>query len=888
MFTCIFASCSDGGSEEPVTPPTEKPEVNNTPTITIDPTIQSSGLSFDTSASEKSITFSTTSDWTLSIAETRSGTEWCTASPTSGGKGTATVKFKTTENTESEDRSVAVTIKAGTASKTFTVTQKGTDVLLITTTKYEVPQEGGDIEIEVKSNIDYQMEISESAKSWITEISNRALATHKHIFNIAFNEDTEKREGEITFKSGDIVETVKVYQAGEAVLLLSKNEFTVSEAGETISVDIKSNVEFGVQMPNADWIKEDATGRGMSSHTLKFVIDANMEEKDRSAKVIFYEIKGNLSDTLLIKQHSKINIILSNKYLDVSPVGISLFVSLNDKIGWCDIDINQCDWITLNNQSLYKAEFSIGYNNRSNESRTANIIFRNKERNITDTLTINQAAPGGYLHSYLTQKYGDYFLGINCLKIDFPIGGGDQRWLRQMMGGSEFSNQVWGKLSDLDMSDATIVWREEKCRITNNNGLLENVTYRTNKNIVSGYSNCNNLRSIYLPNNGDVISTIAFEGCSKLEEVNFGDGINQIGDGAFKNCSNLKNIKLPDNIVTLGKSIFEGCHLEYVILGNKIEKIGDYAFYNCDLKNIDIPNNVTRIGESAFAQCIKLNANLSKNLKVLDKSAFSGCYNLYLELPNELEIIGDEVFAKNGFEKIKIPNSVKVIGKKAFYRCLDLKIVELGNGVTELVDGVFEECYNLESVILTDNLTSIGTRAFYDCMKLNNIELPSDVTSIGNQAFSGCTILKNMQLENVEHIGDGAFQDCKSFSKDIKLDKILSIGKDAFYGCNSLNSVMIGKGLEVISDGAFKNCKKLKKVVLGENITKIGKGAFSNTIIESFYINTPKPPKVSEAFDKTWSWGQDSFRILYVPKGALEAYKSSEWKYYFDGINEMD
>ena len=173
-------------------------------------------------------------------------------------------------------------------------------------------------------------------------------------------------------------------------------------------------------------------------------------------------------------------------------------------------------------------------------------------------------------------------------------------------------------------------------------------------------------------------------------------------------------------------------------------------------------------------------------------------------------------------------------------------------------------------------------------MKLNNIELPSDVTSIGNQAFSGCTILKNMQLENVEHIGDGAFQDCKSFSKDIKLDKILSIGKDAFYGCNSLNSVMIGKGLEVISDGAFKNCKKLKKVVLGENITKIGKGAFSNTIIESFYINTPKPPKVSEAFDKTWSWGQDSFRILYVPKGALEAYKSSEWKYYFDGINEMD
>ena len=85
MFTCFFASCSDGGDDDPVAPPASKPEVNN-PTITLDSIIQANGLSFDTSASEKSITFTTTSDWTLSIAETRSGTAWCTASPTSGGK----------------------------------------------------------------------------------------------------------------------------------------------------------------------------------------------------------------------------------------------------------------------------------------------------------------------------------------------------------------------------------------------------------------------------------------------------------------------------------------------------------------------------------------------------------------------------------------------------------------------------------------------------------------------------------------------------------------------------------------------------------------------------------------------------------------------------------
>ena len=55
------------------------------------------------------------------------------------------------------------------------------------------------------------------------------------------------------------------------------------------------------------------------------------------------------------------------------------------------------------------------------------------------------------------------------------------------------------------------------------------------------------------------------------------------------------------------------------------------------------------------------------------------------------------------------------------------------------------------------------------------------------------------------------------------------------------------------------------------------------------YINSQNPPKLhSLAFDTSWSSVQDSLRILYVPKGTLNAYKSSDWRYYFDGIKEMD
>ena len=321
MLTCILASCSDGGSDNPVDP-TPKPEEVKAE-ITIDSNIVSNGLSFGVASGEQTVSFSANTNWTLSVASTTSGATWCKASVATGSKGTANVKFTVDENTDYDDRSVSVTIKAGSASKTFTITQKGADALLITTNKYEVAQEGGKIEVEVKANINYELAISETAKDWITESKSksRTLTTYKHTFEIAANEESEKREGEITFKSDDKVETVMVYQAGGAILLLSQNEFTVSDAGDTISVDVKSNVEYGVQMPDVDWINDNASSRGMSSHTLKYVINANEGYDTRSAEIIFYDKNSDLKDTLKVVQVQKDTIIISEKRISVDKEG---------------------------------------------------------------------------------------------------------------------------------------------------------------------------------------------------------------------------------------------------------------------------------------------------------------------------------------------------------------------------------------------------------------------------------------------------------------------------------------------------------------------------------------------------------------------------------------
>ena len=341
LMCTSFIACSEEG-DDPIGP-TPTPEVPKSE-ITIDANLITNGLSFSSVQGEQSISFSTNEDWTVNVANTTSGATWCTASATSGTKGSASVKFAVTENTDYEDRSVSVTIKAGTASKTFTITQKSADALLVTTDKYEVSQEGGTIEIEVKANIDYKMEISEKAKDWIKESSLRAMTTYKHTLEIAVNQDAEKREGEITFKSDDLVETVKVYQAGGAIILLSQNEYNVSDKGETISVEVKSNVDFDVQMPDVDWIIDDASLRGLSSHTLKYIIARNETNKPREAEIIFFDKNSDLKDTLSIKQNGGFLVI--GKNLSMHPEGIALqytgVTDLHDFIMGCKSDKTIC------------------------------------------------------------------------------------------------------------------------------------------------------------------------------------------------------------------------------------------------------------------------------------------------------------------------------------------------------------------------------------------------------------------------------------------------------------------------------------------------------------------------------------------------------------------
>ncbi len=388
FFIILFflASCS-GGDDSMEAPEVVKSE------ISIDSNLIQNGLSFTSDKGEKAISFITNESWTLKIANTTSGTIWCTASATSGSKGSTSVKFFVNENTSYENRTVSVTIQSGTATKTFSISQKGADALLVTTDKYEISQEGGTIDIEVKANVEYTMEIAEENKDWIQETS-RGLSTYKHTINIATNEEVQEREGIIYFKSEGKTEIVKIYQAGSnAVIILSQKEYTVSDMGETITVDISSNIDFDVEMPNVDWIVDEASSRGLSSHSLKYIIEPNNEYDNRSASIIFYDKNSDLKETLKIIQVQKDALILTQNNYEVKAEGETIDIELNTNIDYLvEIEENAKSWIiecTSRGLTTDKLSFTITANEEY-EKREGQIIIKSQDSPLEEKILISQ------------------------------------------------------------------------------------------------------------------------------------------------------------------------------------------------------------------------------------------------------------------------------------------------------------------------------------------------------------------------------------------------------------------------------------------------------------------------------------------------------------------
>ena len=145
-------------------------------------------------------------------------------------------------------------------------------------------------------------------------------------------------------------------------------------------------------------------------------------------------------------------------------------------------------------------------------------------------------------------------LNITSLKVVGPINGGDVHRLRQMLGATCFKEAEWGKLTSLDLSEASIVAGGYPYYAS---GLCFNTS-----NATIGcrmFFNCDKLQHIVLPKETTSIDWNAFWGCSSLTSIEIPDGVTWIDSYAFYNCSSLVSIHIPDGVTSIEEGTFKGC-----------------------------------------------------------------------------------------------------------------------------------------------------------------------------------------------------------------------------------------------------------------------------------------------------------------------------------------
>ena len=195
-----------------------------------------------------SITFNANVAWTA-----KSSQNWLTLSPAQGEAGDKiTVKASAVKNEAYDARQAEVTITAGTASAKVTIIQGQTDALDIATKEYEVGAEGGDVEIIVAANVNYNVVIPD-AVDWITSSASKGLVESKIYLTVSSSYDLEERTANVTITDGTLSQTVKITQAAFEAYCDFQNELLENQYGGRLTVPAEGG-QFTLEVvSNLDW-----------------------------------------------------------------------------------------------------------------------------------------------------------------------------------------------------------------------------------------------------------------------------------------------------------------------------------------------------------------------------------------------------------------------------------------------------------------------------------------------------------------------------------------------------------------------------------------------------------------------------------------------------------
>lgn len=363
---------------------------------------------------------------------------------------------------------------------------------------------------------------------------------------------------------------------------------------------------------------------------------------------------------------------------------------------------------------------------------------------------------------------------ITSLKVSGPLNGADILFLRQMMtAGLKSSETYEGALSELDLSDATIVASEDAYYETSK------ASYTTTDNVVGAYmfNKCYTLTSIKLPKTATIIDQNAFLRLEQLTSVTLPEALVTIEKDAFAYDSGLTEMAFPASLDSIKTYAFQSAMaLKTISFASDatLRYIGPSAFNYCAaLESAELPNTVEVISESAFGSDTTLTSfNFPASLKEVGPNAFQSCSHLTTvsEIPAGVTSFGFGVFQgaplasisvnaananyvaednvlfnadksvlmyvpKNcGKTSYTVPSTVKEILNFAFYQVSSLKELRLNEGLTTIWNTALSQT-GIETLVIPSTVTTLSTYMLESCEALTGVTILGTVSEVPANTF---------------------------------------------------------------------------------------------------------------------------------------------------------
>lgn len=256
--------------------------------------------------------------------------------------------------------------------------------------------EGGESTIEFTAKSDWSVSVVNTrAESWcsVSPLSGKAGKASLTI-RTAANETYDERNATITLRAGTDSKNIIVTQKQKDALLVSSSKIEMKKEGGEFTIEVKANVTFSHSIDEGiDWISAaTADTRGLTTTQLKFSVSANTSVHKREASITVTD--GTLSERITVYQEGEEpQLTATASQQTFGPEGGTLKIEINSNVDYETL-LPDASWITedqARNQSTHTLYFTISPN-ETYDNRQADIVFKDKESELADTVRVIQLA----------------------------------------------------------------------------------------------------------------------------------------------------------------------------------------------------------------------------------------------------------------------------------------------------------------------------------------------------------------------------------------------------------------------------------------------------------------------------------------------------------------